>query len=312
MRIGVDVMGGDFAPEKTVQGVVLALDFLTDKDKILLFGKKQLILHELSKYNNLKKNLEIIDCPDVIHMGEHPMQTLKTKKESSIHKGFDFLKNDNIDGFAGAGNTGAMFVGGYYSIKPIKGILRPSIAALIPTLGNKNSIILDVGVNADCKADVLYQFGVLGQLFSKYVSDINEPKVSLLNLGEEKTKGNMLTQATYQLMQDSKDYNFIGNIESRDLFDGKADVIVCDGFTGNIVIKQIEGFYKLIKKKKIKNNFFNLFNYENYGGTPVLGFNKPVIIGHGISNEIAIKNMILMTKNIIQSNLCQKIKNYLK
>lgn len=312
MKIGLDVMGGDYAPEKTIEGAALALKEFNKNVELVFFGEKRRILSQLSKYNISENKFQIVDCPETIGMGEHAMQTLKTKPNSSIHRGYDSLKKGEIDGFAGAGNTAAMFVGGYYSVKAINGVLRPCISAIIPKENNKVAILLDVGINADCKPDVIYQFGILGKIFAQHVYQIKNPKVALLNLGEEKTKGNMLTQSSYRIMEEAKEYNFIGNIESRDLFDGEADVIVCDGFTGNIVVKQIEGFYKLIEKKQIKNKYFDLFNYEHYGGAPVLGFNKPVIIGHGISNEIAIKNMLLLTKNIINANLTEKIKNYLK
>ena len=204
-----------------------------------------------------------------------------------------------------------MFVGGFYSVKAITGILRPSISTIIPREDGGVTVLLDVGANADCKPDVLYQFGILGSLFSQHVCGINKPKVSLLNLGEEKTKGNMLTQATYRMMQNNTDYNFIGNIEGRDIFDSETDVIVCDGFTGNIVLKEAEAFYNLIAKRGKIDSYFKRFNYENYGGTPILGLNKTVIIGHGISNEIAIKNMIILTKDIIEADLTTKINNTL-
>ena len=170
---------------------------------------------------------------------------------------------------------------------------------------------MDVGANADCKSDVLYQFGILGSLFSEHVCGIKKPKVSLLNLGEEKTKGNMLSQASYNMMKNNSDYNFIGNIEGRDIFDSETDVIVCDGFTGNIVLKQAEGIYSIMKKRGLLDEYFKRFNYENYGGTPILGLNKTVIVGHGISSEIAIKNMITLTKDVVGAELTSKIKNHL-
>ena len=172
-------------------------------------------------------------------------------------------------------------------------------------------VLLDVGANADCKADVLYQFGMLGSLFARYVFNIKNPRVGLLNLGKEKSKGNLLTQSTYDIMNNNSEYHFIGNIEGTELFEDKADVIVCDGFTGNIVLKQAEAFYKLIKKRKIKDSYFEKFNYEIYGGTPILGINKTIVIGHGISNEIAIKNMIILTKNTVEARLSDKIKETL-
>jgi glycerol-3-phosphate acyltransferase PlsX len=311
MRIGIDIMGGDYAPQKTVHGAILALNELPSDTKIVLFGRESEILTELKKYNINANNFEIIDCTGVIDMGEHPTKAFKSKPNSSIAKGFEYLAKGKIDGFASAGNTGAMFVGGYYSVKAITGVLRPAISTLIPREDGGVTVLLDVGANADCKPDVLYQFGILGSLFSEYVCGIKSPKVSLLNLGEEKTKGNMLTQATYSMMEKNSDYNFIGNIEGRDIFDSQTDVIVCDGFTGNIVLKEAEGIYSIMEKRGLLDDYFKRFNYENYGGTPILGLNKTVIIGHGISNEIAIKNMITLTKDVVEADLRSKIKNEL-
>ena len=245
-------------------------------------------------------------------MGEHPIKSLKSKPHSSINVGFKYLSRGQIDGFASAGNTGAMLVGGFYSVKSISGVIRPCISSILPKEKGDFGLLLDVGANADCKPDVLYQFGILGSLFAEHVLGIEFPKVALLNLGEEKTKGNLLTQAAYPIMEGSIDYNFIGNIESRDIFEQTCDVVVCDGFTGNIVLKQAEAFYKLIKNRKIQDDYFDRFNYENYGGTPILGLNKTVIIGHGISNEVAIKNMIILTKDVIEANLSEKIKQTLR
>jgi glycerol-3-phosphate acyltransferase PlsX len=311
MRIGIDIMGGDYAPQKTVHGAILALNELPNDTEIVLFGRESEILSELKQHNFAANNFEIIDCSDVIGMGEHPTKAFKSKPNSSIAKGFEYLAKGKIDGFASAGNTGAMFVGGYYSVKAITGILRPAISTLVPRNDGGVTVLLDVGANADCKPDVLYQFGILGSLFSEHVCGIAKPKVSLLNLGEEKTKGNMLTQATYSMMENNSDYNFTGNIEGRDIFDSETDVIVCDGFTGNIVLKEAEGIYSIMEKRGLLDDYFKRFNYENYGGTPILGLNKTVIIGHGISNEIAIKNMITLTKDVVEADLASKIKNNL-
>ena len=311
MRIGIDIMGGDYAPQKTVHGAILALNELPADTEIVLFGRESKILTELKHHTVSHNNFEIVDCEDVISMGEHPTKAFKSKPNSSIAKGFEFLAKGKIDGFASAGNTGAMFVGGYYSVKAIEGILRPAISTLIPRNDGGVTVLLDVGANADCKPDVLYQFGILGSLFSKYVCGIKKPNVSLLNLGEEKTKGNMLTQASYSMMENNPDYNFIGNIEGRDIFDSETDVIVCDGFTGNIVLKEAEGIYSIMEKRGLLDEYFKRFNYENYGGTPILGLHKAVIVGHGISNEIAIKNMITLTNDVVGAELTSKIKNHL-
>ena len=304
-------MGGDYAPQKTVHGAILAQKDLPRGTEIVLFGKKEVVLSELKSFNTPSNTFEIVDCPEVIEMGEHAIKGIKQKTKSSISVGFHYLATGKIDGFASAGNTGAMFVGGFYSVKAITGIIRPCISSVLPKENGEVGILLDVGANPDCKADVLYQFGILGSLFAQHVCGIESPKIGLLNLGEEKTKGNMLTKAAYELMESSEDYNFIGNIEGRDLFEEDSDVIVCDGFTGNIVLKQAESFYNLMKKRGYDDEYFNRFNYENYGGTPILGLNKTVIIGHGISNEIAIKNMITLTKDVVEADLSTKIKEIL-
>ena len=304
-------MGGDYAPQKTVHGAILAQKALPKGTEIVLFGGKEDILSELKSFNISSNTFEIVDCPEVIEIGEHAIKGIKQKTKSSISVGFHYLATGKIDGFASAGNTGAMFVGGFYSVKAITGIIRPCISSVLPKQNGGVGILLDVGANPDCKSDVLYQFGILGSLFAQHVCGIESPKIGLLNLGEEKTKGNMLTKAAYELMESSEDYNFIGNIEGRDLFEEDSDVIVCDGFTGNIVLKQAESFYNLMKKRGYDDEYFNRFNYENYGGTPILGLNKTVIIGHGISNEIAIKNMITLTKDVVEADLSTKIKEIL-
>ena len=311
MNIGLDIMGGDFAPQATIKGVLSVLPDISNDTKIILFGCAKEIKKNLDQHNSIK-NIEIIDCAEKIEMGEHPTKALRLKPNSSIAKGFDLLSKNKIDAFASAGNTGAMFVGGFYSVKPIDKIIRPAISTLIPKENGGLTVLLDVGANADCKPEMLDQFGVLGSIFATNICDIKIPKVSLLNLGAEKNKGNKLTQSAYSLMENNKKYNFIGNIEARDIFNSNSDVIVCDGFTGNIVLKEIEAFYNLIHKRKIKDNYFEKLNYEKYGGTPILGLKKPVIIGHGISNHIAIKNMIHLTKKIVEADITSKIINNLK
>ncbi|MEJ6793609.1 MAG: phosphate acyltransferase PlsX [Flavobacteriales bacterium] len=309
IRIGIDIMGGDFAPNKTIEGSILAAKDLGQNVQLVLIGDETKIINELKLKGFDSSSFEIVHAPEVIEMGDHPTKALVKKPQSSISVGFQLLKNNKIDGFASAGNTGAMFVGGYMSVKPIAGVLRPCISSILPKEDGGVNVILDVGANADCKPDVLYQFGILGSLFAEHVCGIKNPKVGLLNIGEEETKGNMLTIAAHELMKDSADFDFIGNIESRDLFSEHSDVIVCDGFTGNVVLKQAEAVYELMKKRKINDEYFNRFNYENYGGTPILGLNKTVVIGHGISNEIAIKNMIVLTADVVEADLTNKILN---
>ena len=306
-RIGIDIMGGDFSPKATVEGAVLAKKELSANTDVCLIGDKKIIVSILKSLNELVEDFNIFDAPEVIEMGDHPTRSFLQKPNSSISIGFKLLKKGEIDGFASAGNTGAMVVGGHMSLKPIPGIIRPPLCSILPKENGGVNIILDVGANADCKTDILYQFGIIGTLFAKYVCEIKDPKVGLLNIGEEDSKGNILSVAAHKMMKDSIDFNFVGNIESRDLFSNIADVIVCDGFTGNIVVKEVEAFYSILKRRGVEDDFIDRFNYEDYGGTPLIGLNKPVIIGHGISNAIAIKNMISLTCDIVESDLSSKI-----
>jgi glycerol-3-phosphate acyltransferase PlsX len=301
-------MGGDNSPDATLNGAYLASQYLSKEETIVLVGNEKLA-KSWFKSNNIDSSVfEFIHADEVISMNEHATKALRKKPNNSISIGFNALKNKEIDVFSSAGNSGAMLVGSMFSIGPIKGVIRPSITSVLPKKNGGVGLILDVGVNADCKPDVLFQFAILGSLFAENVYNIQKPKVGLLNIGEEKGKGNLLTQSTYQLLEDNDDINFVGNVEGRDLFNDKADVIVCDGFTGNVVLKLAESFYSLINQKNIKDDYFDRFNYEIYGGTPVLGVDGNVLIGHGISNANAIKNMILLGKDLINSNLNSKIK----
>ncbi|HCN84364.1 MAG TPA: phosphate acyltransferase PlsX [Sphingobacteriaceae bacterium] len=308
MKIGLDIMGGDFAPKATVLGAIIAYKALLPDQKLVLIGDKTLAEPYFSEQEFNLDNIEFIHTTEVIGMAEHPTKAIVQKPNSSIGLGFQLLKEGAIDSFASAGNTGAMLVGSMFSIKNIPGIIRPAITAMVPKLKNGYGIILDVGANSDCKPDVLAQFGVLGSIFAENVLNIKRPKVGLINIGEEEEKGNILTLAAHSLMKDEKSINFVGNIEGRDLFDEKADVVVCDGFTGNIILKLAETFYILTLKKGFKDEFFDRFNYENYGGSPILGINSNVIIGHGISTPEAISNMLLLSRDMIETKLVDKIK----
>ena len=305
-------MGGDNAPDANLLGAFLAYKELNSNEKIVLVGDEDLA-HRWFSSNKIDATLfEYIHSDQVILMNEHATKAIRKKPNNSISVGFKALKNNEIDVFSSSGNSGAMLVGSMFSIGPIKGVIRPGITSILPKENGGVGLILDVGVNADCKPDVLFQFAILGSLFAENVYNIHRPKVGLLNIGEEKGKGNLLTQATYQLLEDNEDINFIGNVEGRDLFTEKADIIVCDGFTGNVVLKLAESFYSLIKKKNFSDPYFDRFNYEIYGGTPVLGVDGNVLIGHGISNEYAVKNMILLGKDLINSKLNSKIKTAFK
>jgi glycerol-3-phosphate acyltransferase PlsX len=224
--------------------------------------------------------------------------------------GFGHLKAGLIDGFASAGNTGAMLVGSMYTVRAIEGVIRPTISSHIPVMGGRTALLLDVGLNVDCKPDVLDQYGMLGSIYAEKVLGIPKPRVALLNIGEEKEKGNLATKAAYEIMEGTEKYNFVGNIEGKQIFTGDvADVIVCDGFVGNIVLKQAEGMYEIIQRLGApENEFSDGLNYENIGGTPVLGVNAVVTVGHGRSTPKAICNMILQTERTARSGIVSLIK----
>lgn len=313
MRIGLDVMGGDFAPDSTVLGALEAVKEFSKDTRLVLVGDEKKIIPILEKENCDPNQFDIVNSTETIEMGDHPAKAFAKKPNSSIAVGFQLLRNGEIDGFASAGNTGAMLVGVHYIIRTIPGVIRPAITSPIPTVNGNPTVLLDVGINPDCRPDVLYQYGILGSFYAKHVWKINNPRVGLLNIGSEESKGNLVVKSTHELMKDTNDFNFIGNIEGNDFFRNyKADVIVCDGFVGNVVLKVAEAFYSMIIKRGIKDKFFEKFNFINYGGTPILGINSDVIIGHGISNSVAIKNMILHTKGVIEANLIGKFKKVFK
>lgn len=307
MKIALDIPGGDFAPDATIKGAIMAAEEL-EHHKLVLIGDESIIYSKLIEFNALPSNFDIVHAPEVISMSEHPVKAFVSKPNSSISKGFALHKSGEIDAFSSCGNTGAMLVGAVQVLKAIPGVIRPCITTVMPKLKGGFGLILDVGTNADCKPDVLYQFGILGSLYANLVYGINSPKVGLMNIGEEPEKGNLVAQAAHQLMKDNKDFNFIGNVEGRDILDDQADVFVCDGFTGNVILKEAEAFYTAIRKRGIKDEFFDRFNYEIYGGTPILGSHGTVMIGHGVSSPLAIKNMLILSKNIAQSGLNEKIK----
>lgn len=310
MRIALDIPGGDFAPRATVLGAILAQKELPSDVKLVLIGNEEETKQVITGAGADPNLFEYVHTTEVIGMGEHPTKALAQKPKSTIAIGFHLLKEGKVDAFCSAGNSGAMMVGAMFTIKVIPGVIRPTILSELPKFNGGLGIILDVGINADCKPDVLYQFGVIGSIYAENYLGIAKPRVALMNIGEEPEKGNLVAQATYNLMENSKDFHFIGNVEGRDLFNDKADVIVCEGFTGNVILKQAEGFFRMLKKRGIDDEYFNRFNYEIYGGTPVLGVNGNVLVGHGISNDVAIKNMILQAKKVTETKISEKIKAF--
>lgn len=311
IKIGIDMMGGDYAPSEAVKGLAIYLNDDSKTSSVICIGNESQITPLMESCDIANNDrVQIVHAEEIIGYNEHPTKAFKEKPKSSIAIGFQLLATGQIDAFISAGNTGAMLVGAMYFIKPIEGVLRPTIPTLVPKLDGTTGLLLDVGLNADCKPEQLNQFAILGSEYAKCILEVQNPVVSLLNVGEEAEKGNLLCQATYPLLKENKQINFAGNIEGRDIFKNKADVIVCDGFTGNIVLKMAESFYEIAAHRQLeKDEFIHRFHYENYGGTPVLGISKPVVIGHGISNEKAFKNMIFQAESMIETGLCEKIKS---
>lgn len=311
MKIGIDMMGGDYAPLEAVKGIQLYLSGHTIPADLFLIGDKQQIENLLAEQNVSTKNITIFHAEQVIGMQEHPTKALKEKPQSSIAIGFQLLASGKMDAFISAGNTGAMLVGALFTIKALEGVIRPTISSIIPKADGGTGLLLDVGLNADCKPEQLNQFAIMGSVYAQLILGIDNPKVGLINVGEEEGKGNLLAQSTYPLLKENKHINFIGNIEGRDVLQSKADVMVCEGFTGNIILKMAESLYEISHAKKVKEEYFERFNFENYGGTPVLGVAKPVIIGHGISGAKAFMNMIHLAEMMIEKDVMQKMKEVL-
>ena len=301
-------MGGDFAPLEAVKGVAA---FFAENNKdvqLILVGDEEKIKLLATEHQLPQGSYSIVHAAQVIEMHEHPTKALKEKTQSSIAVGFHLLASGKTDAFISAGNTGAMMVGALFSIKAIEGVLRPTIGAYMPRENGSLGLLLDVGLNADCKPENLNQFAVLGSLYAEHILKIPNPKVGLVNLGEEEGKGNLLAQATYPLLKENSQINFTGNIEGRDILIDRADVMLCDGYTGNVVLKLAESIYDITKRRNITDEHFDRFNFETYGGVPVLGVSKPVIIGHGISHAVAFKNMINIACRMMETDLTGKIK----
>jgi glycerol-3-phosphate acyltransferase PlsX len=306
MKIGIDMMGGDFAPLEALHGIQQYSE--EGNAHLVLVGDEEKIQPLLSQHSLSADTYTIIHAPQVIGMHEHPTKALKEKQQSSIAIGFHLLATGKIDAFISAGNTGAMLVGSLYALKPIEGVLRPTISTIIPKENGGTSLLLDVGLNSDCKPEQLNQFAIMGSVYVQQILGIEKPRVALLNIGEEEGKGNLLAQATFPLLKENTHINFVGNVEGRDILLDKADVMVCDGFTGNIILKLAESLFEVTQQKNIEHEYFDRFNFENYGGTPVLGISKPVIIGHGISKGKAFKNMIALAQKMIEKDVMQKLK----
>ncbi len=261
-------MGGDFSPLEAVKGVQLYMKESPAPVVLWLVGDENQIRPLLREHAVPEASVQVIHAGEVIGMNEHPTRALKEKQQSSIAIGFHLLASGKMDAFISAGNTGAMLVGALFSLKPIEGILRPTISTIIPKENGRTGVLLDVGLNADCKPENLNQFAILGSLYAQHILGVSQPRVGLLNIGEEEGKGNILTQAAYPLLKENGQIHFIGNIEGRDLLLDKADVMVCEGFTGNVILKLAESLFGITKRQRIESEYFDRFDFEYYGGTP--------------------------------------------
>ena len=339
IRIGIDAMGGDFAPEVAVEGAIMALEHIDKDSRIVLFGDEKRILELIAKHGSKAELFDIVATSEVIEMGDHPAKAFVAKKDSSITVGFRYLAEGKVDGFASAGSTGAMMVGSMQVIKPVEGVIRPVLATLIPTVsaekGIQRGVLMDVGLNVDAKPEVLAQYGLLGSIYAKSALNIENPRVALLNIGEEEGKGNAQAKATYDLMKEYGHYNFVGNVESSYIFTGKiADVVVADAFVGNSILKMAEALYRInfklgggkprvksflrpllgriIPKLYFQNDFWDSMNGESVGGLQVMGINAPVMIGHGSSSARAICSMIKAMERDIKSDFPSHLREALK
>ena len=308
MKIALDAMGGDFAPQAAVAGALLAAEQLAGRATIVLIGQADAVRPLLEAAGPAGAALEFVPASQVIDMAEHPAKAFQHKPDSSIAIGYKLLLAGEVEAFCSAGNTGAMLVGAMFTVKAVPGVMRPAIANFLPKLDNDFGILLDVGANAECKPEMLEQFGELGSLYAQHVLGIARPQVGLMNLGEEEGKGTPNTQAAFQLLKANPHIEFVGNIEGRDLFNSKANVIVCDGFTGNVILKMAESIYYMMDAKGIHDPFFDKFNYEAVGGSPILGINDNAIIGHGRSTPRAIGNMLVQGYNMAKSGIVDQIK----
>lgn len=326
IKIVVDGFGGDLSPFVNVEGAILALNEIDDL-YIILTGDEEILKNELSKYNYDQNRLEIVHAPDVITCEDTPTVAIKQKKESSLVKAYDLLRyEEDVKGVVSIGSTGAVLAGSVLKVGRIKGVKRPAFCPILPTLNGGIVGICDSGANVDCDALNLNQFALMASLYLKKAYNIENPRVALLNIGTEDTKGDALRKETYPLLKENKAINFVGNMESRDLLTGEYDLVVCDGFAGNVLLKSTEGtaleLMKLIKKVMykspknkmgallLKKDFYgikDLMDYNNYGGGVMLGVNKVIVKGHGGSKSKAIYHCIKQAYTMEKNGLCEAI-----
>lgn len=308
MRIGIDIMGGDLFPTAPVRGAVLAQQKLQQKARLVLIGDETLIRAELEELQASAADFDIVHTPDFISMSDSPARALIQKPKASINLGIQLLKEKKINAFVSAGHTGAMLVASVLGLGTIPGVIRPTIAVPFHYGEGKISLICDVGANIDSKPEALNQFGLLGSVYMKAMYNMDKPRVSLINVGEEKSKGPQVVQAAYGLMTENPKINFIGNTEGWDFYEGKSDVYVCDGYTGNIILKFGESFYQVLKARYGADPWVETYNYEHTGGLPFLGVSGIVLVGHGKSQAPAFENMVHTAIKEIETGLNDKIR----
>ncbi len=324
LRIAVDAFGGDNAPLEIVKGAVAAAKKLSDE--IILVGKEQVIKDILQSENVPEGLVGVRHAEEVIETGEHPVEAIRSKKNSSLVVALKMMKDGEADAVVSAGNTGAYLAGAFRILGRMKGIKRPALTTVMPTVGKRPGVLLDVGANADCRPEHLVQFAYMGSIYAEHILNIKNPRVALLNIGAEEAKGNALTKETHILLKEAS-LNFVGNIEPRDVLSGAADVIVCDGFTGNVVIKLIEGtagtLFSMLKQVFYKNIFTKLaaavlkpglkvikskMDYSEYGGAPFLGIDGLVFKAHGSSDAKALENAVHAASAYLAAGINEKIK----
>ncbi len=326
IRIGLDGMGGDYAPSETVKGAVEAAAQLREEDVIYIFGNEDQIREELEKCKYTGGRVQVVGTTEVITNEDSPVKAVRRKKDSSMVVGLNYLKEEKVDVFISAGNTGALMSGALLTLGRIRGIDRPALATLLPPMkGTKPMFLMDSGANSECKPSNLMEFAVMGSVYMNKVMGIDSPTVGLINIGAEATKGNTVTKAAYELLSQGN-LNFVGNVEARDLPESPADVVVCDGFTGNIILKYTEGmamaFMHILKDKlssgvqaklgaallmsKLKD-FKKMFDYSEYGGAPFLGVKGAVLKMHGSSNANAVKNTIVKSVAYVENEVVKTI-----
>ncbi len=321
-------MGGDFAPANEVEGAVEAMRSLDSSHFELVFvGREKDIKTELAKHDTSDLNYSIVHAPDVVSMKDDPAMAFKKKRQSSLFQGIDLHANSYVDAFVSAGNTGAVMSVATLALGRIKGVSRPTIGSFLPTTGEGFTLLLDVGANVESRSKFLYEFAIMGSIYSRQIRNIENPRIALLNIGEEASKGAENVVRAYELLESSS-FNFIGNIEGRDILTNKADVVVCDGFTGNIVLKFAESFLTLFKAKlrafadkaainklivaamrPVLKRVLKGLDYQDYGGVPLLGVNGVVIIGHGSNSARAMKNSLLLAVDMVQKQVNKRIEN---